>query len=74
VRVSISILSPVVTNSGTGTSNPLASFAGFVTFPDVVALDGRLGVRDFANDRCRQFDGNGLALVERQLAREAVSR
>ena len=38
VRVSISILSPVVTNSGTGTSKPLAIFAGFSTLPDVSPL------------------------------------
>ena len=35
VRVSISILSPVVTNSGTATSKPLASLAGYMTLPDV---------------------------------------
>jgi hypothetical protein len=38
VRVSISILSPVVTNSGTCTSNPFASLAGFITLPDVSPL------------------------------------
>ena len=38
VRVSTSILSPVVTNSGTATSKPLASFAGFITLPDVSPL------------------------------------
>ena len=38
VRVSISMRSPVVTNSGTCTSKPLASFAGFITLPDVSPL------------------------------------
>ena len=38
VRVSISILSPVDTNSGTGTSNPLPTLAGFITLPDVSPL------------------------------------
>ena len=35
VRVSISMLSPVVTNSGTWISIPEASLAGFITLPDV---------------------------------------
>ena len=38
VRVSISILSPVATNSGTCTSKPLAILAGFSTLPDVSPL------------------------------------
>ena len=38
VRVSISMRSPVLTNSGTGTSKPLATFAGFSTLPDVSPL------------------------------------
>jgi hypothetical protein len=37
VRVSISIESPVLTNSGTSTSK-LPTFAGFITFPDVSPL------------------------------------
>jgi hypothetical protein len=35
VRVSISILSPVLQKSGTWTSNPVLSLAGFKTLPDV---------------------------------------
>ena len=38
VRVSISILSPVETKSGTCTWKPLAIFAGFITLPDVSPL------------------------------------
>ena len=38
VRVSISIRSPVLTNSGTGTSRPEAILAGFSTLPDVSPL------------------------------------
>ena len=38
VRVSTSMRSPVVTNSGTCTSKPLLSFAGFITLPDVSPL------------------------------------
>ena len=38
VRVSISILSPVATNSGTGISSPVASLAGFITLPEVSPL------------------------------------
>jgi hypothetical protein len=38
VRVSISILSPVSTNSGTEISNPVASLAGFSTLPEVSPL------------------------------------
>ena len=38
VRVSISMRSPVVTKSGTWTSKPLASLAGFMTLPDVSPL------------------------------------
>ena len=38
VRVSISILSPILTKAGTGNSKPLASLAGFITFPDVSPL------------------------------------
>ncbi len=38
VRVSISMLSPVETKSGTCTWNPFAIFAGFITLPDVSPL------------------------------------
>ena len=38
LRVSISMRSPVVTNSGTWISTPFASFAGFITLPDVSPL------------------------------------
>jgi hypothetical protein len=38
VRVSISILSPVSTNSGTETSKPVASLAGLRTLPEVSPL------------------------------------
>jgi len=38
VRVSISILSPVDTNKGTGTSKPLPILAGFMTLPEVSPL------------------------------------
>ncbi len=38
VRVSISILSPVATNKGTGISSPVASLAGFITLPEVSPL------------------------------------
>ena len=38
VRVSISILSPVSTNSGTEISKPVASLAGFSTLPEVSPL------------------------------------
>lgn len=38
VRVSISILSPVATKMGTGTSKPVASLAGFMILPEVSPL------------------------------------
>lgn len=38
VRVSISILSPVATKIGTGTSKPVASLAGLSTLPEVSPL------------------------------------
>ena len=38
VRVSISILSPMLTKAGTGSSKPVASLAGFMTLPEVSPL------------------------------------
>ena len=38
VRVSISILSPISTNSGTGSSKPVEILAGFMTLPEVSPL------------------------------------
>ena len=38
VRVSISILSPISTKAGTGSSNPVVMRAGFITFPEVSPL------------------------------------
>src|SRR5690606_14760590 len=38
VRVSISILSPMLQNSGTDNSNPVDSLAGFMTLPEVSPL------------------------------------
>ena len=43
VRVSISILSPVSTNSGTAISKPVAILRGLHDLARGVALDGRLG-------------------------------
>ena len=72
VRVSISILSPVVTNSGTWHLEAAGELRGLHHLARRVALDGGLGVGDFADDGVRQLDRDRLAVVERELAGEAV--
>ncbi len=72
VRVSISILSPWETNSGTATSKPVAILAGLSTLARRVALDGRSVQVISRSNAGGQFDRDGLAVVEHHFDSHAV--
>ena len=72
VQVSISILSPISTKAGTGSSKPVARSGRLHDLARGVALDGGFGVDHLAHHAVGQFDGNGLAFVEDDFAGQAV--